>query len=134
MFSQEASVPIIGADLKTERAIRRREEIARCQPGDPLELRRETEKRRGSRIIGVYSPRGVQIGYIFPDQLGHAAMLTSTARAVFQNPDTFGAVARINFGGRVPTLPQPKPKPRRDPPPRPPADEFCDIFPARAAG
>ena len=132
MFPYEASVPVLGADLSTARAARRREEIARCQPGDSLELRRETEKRRGSRVIGVYSPRGVQIGYIFPDRLGHAARLTSIARAIFQNPDTFGAVARIAFDGRTPTLPQPKPKPRRVPPPRPPADEFCDIFPSDA--
>lgn len=130
MFSQEASVPVLGADLPTPRAAERREEITRCHPGDILELRREAEKRRGSRIVGVYSPRGVQIGYIFPDRLGHAVRLTSMARAIFQNPDTFGAVARINFDGRAPTLPQPKPKPRRIMPPRPPADEFCDIFPS----
>ncbi len=134
MFSQEASVPVLGADLPTARAARRREEIARCHPGDSLELRRETEKRRGSRIIGVYSPRGVQIGYIFPDQLGAAVRLTSMARAIFQGPDTFGAVARIAFDGRAPTLPAPKPKRERINSPRPPADEFCDIFPARAAG
>ena len=134
MFSKEASVPVVGADLSTARAALRREEIAKCQPGDLLELRRETEKRRGSRIIGVYSPRGVQIGYIFPDRLEHAARLTSMAQAIFQCPDTFGAVARIAFDGRTPTLPAPKLKRERIAPPRPPADEFCDIFPSCAAG
>ena len=130
MFPYEASVPVLGADLSTARAARRREEIARCQPGDSLELRRETEKRRGSRVIGVYSPRGVQIGYVLPGQLDWSAGMLSTARVIFQGADTFGAVARVTFDGSTPTLPRPKPKPERREPPRPPADEYCDIFPA----
>ncbi|MFC3793337.1 hypothetical protein [Sphingobium agri] len=134
MFSQQSALAVIGADLPTARASNRRAEIAKCNPGDVLQIRREAGRRGGCRMVGVYSPRGIQIGYLVPQQAEQTAGLVAVARAIFQRPDTFGAVARINFDGRAPTLPQPKPKPRRDPPPQPPADEFCDIFPARAAG
>lgn len=122
---------IVGAHFPTTRAALRRAEIAVCQPGERLELRRERRDRSGGWKIGVYSPRGVQIGYVLPGQIEWSAGMLSTARAIFQGADTFGAVARVTFDGSAPMLPRPKPKPERREPPRPPADEYCDIFPAR---
>ncbi|WP_461159275.1 HIRAN domain-containing protein [Sphingobium sp. TomMM35A] len=134
MFASVASIPVVGAALPTARGAARLAEIAACRPGETLELRRERGTRGGKRAVGVYSPRGVQIGYVSPSQADRVAGMVAIARAIFQRPDTFGAVARITFDGSTPVLPEPKPKPRRDPPPRPPADEFCGIFPSRAAG
>ena len=121
---------VVGAHFPTARAALRRAEISACQPGEALELRRERRDRSGGWKVGVYSSRGVQIGYVLPSQLEWGAVMLSTARAIFQGADTFGAVARVTFDGSAPTLPKPKPKPERREPPRPPADEYCDIFPA----
>ena len=121
---------IVGTHFPTARAALRRAEIVACQPGEALELRRERRDRSGGWKIGVYSPRGVQIGYVMPNQLEWSAGMLSTARVIFQGEETFGAVARVTFDGSTPTLPKPKPKPERREPPRPPADEYCDIFPA----
>ncbi|WP_257556381.1 HIRAN domain-containing protein [Sphingobium sp. CFD-2] len=133
MLPSPASIAIVGADLPTGRAARRRAEIAACRPGERLEFRREPGMRAGKRIVGVYSPRGVQIGYVLPAQVDRVAGLVSIARAIFEREDSFGAVARATFDGSAPSLPQPAPS-RRIEPPREPVDEYCDIFPARAAG
>ena len=133
MLHQSTALAIIGSDLTTGRAATRRAEIAACRPGERLEFRRERGTRAGKRFIGVYSPRGVQIGYVMPSQVDQVADLISIVRAIFQREDTFGAVARATFDGSTPVLPQPKVR-RLIEPPRPPADEFCDIFPVRAAG
>jgi len=133
MFSRETSLAIVGADLSTAKAASRRVEIAACRPGEPLELKRRSGTRGGSRVVTVYSPRGIEIGYISPSDADQVAGLISIVRAIFQNADTFGAVGRFTFDGSAPTLPAPKPKPERREPPRPPVDEFCDIFPKRRA-
>lgn len=122
---------VVGAHFPTARAALRRAEIAACQPGDRLELRRERRDRSGGWKISVYSPRGVQIGYVMPNQAEWCAGRLSVAQAIFQCSETFGAVARVTFDGSAPMLPRPKPKPERREPHRPPRDEFCDIFPAR---
>ena len=131
MFQNESSVAVMGIERATARAAARREEIARCQPGERLELRRERGTRGGRRVVGVYSARGVQIGYVFPEAAERVAGQIAVARAIFQCAETFGAVARITLDGSTPALPPPRPKPERRDPPRPPRDEFCDIFPAR---
>ncbi|AJR24575.1 hypothetical protein [Sphingobium sp. YBL2] len=128
-----SSIAIVGADLPNARAAKRRAEIAACRPGEPLELRRERGTRAGKRVVGVYSARGIEIGYVLPAQADRVAGLVSIARTIFEREDSFGAVARATFDGSAPTLPAPKPKWKVEPVPEP-ADEFCDIFPARAAG
>ncbi|WP_397586693.1 hypothetical protein [Sphingobium fuliginis] len=125
-----SSIAIVGADLPNARAAKRRAEIAACRPGEPLELRRERGTRAGKRVVGVYSARGIEIGYVLPAQVDRVAGLVSIARAIFQEAETFGALGRLTFDGSTPTLPQPKPKPERREPERRPPDEFCDIFPA----
>lgn len=42
--------------------IRRQDELLRCEPGEPVELRREPENSIDPNCISVISPRGVQIG------------------------------------------------------------------------
>lgn len=128
MFSEPTLIPIIGARFGGQRAFNRRAEIDRCQPGEELTLRLERTRISGRRAIGVYSSRGVQIGYVSSQGAEHPAALVSLARAVFKCADTFGAVALFTFDGKAPTLPQPKPAPKLIQHPRPPQDEYCDIF------
>lgn len=123
---------VIGADYPNHRGAARRAEIALCQPGDVLEFRRERSTIEGKRAVGVYSPRGVQIGYAHPGEADEIAGLIAVARAVFQTADTWGAVIRVTLDGSTPTLPAPIPRSRHVRPPAEPADEYCDIFPARA--
>jgi hypothetical protein len=42
----------------------RQHELARCKPGEALNLRREPGNPRDSRAIAVYSCRAVQLGYL----------------------------------------------------------------------
>lgn len=133
MFHGSVSIAIEGATRATPIGAARRAEIAQCRPGDILELRRERHQVRGARAVGVYSPRGVQIGYVSSPDADHIAGQVAVARAVFQRPDTFGAVISLTLDGTTPTLPQPKPSRARRQPLPDPVDEFCDIFPARVA-
>ena len=131
MFQGSTSMVVIGADYPNSRGTTRRAEIALCQPGDVLEFRRERGTIEGKRAVGVYSPRGVQIGYAHPGDADELAGMVAVARAVFQTADTWGAVIRVTLDGSTPTLPTPKPRPRYVRPPAEPADEYCDILPAR---
>ncbi len=131
MFSEPTLIPIIGALFGGQRGRDRQAEIDLCRPGEELSLRLERTRVSGRRAIGVYSDRGVQIGYVLADGIAHPAAFASLARAAFKCPDTFGAVALFTFDGKVPALPQPKPAPKLVQHPRPPRDEYCDIFPLK---
>ncbi|WP_416463942.1 hypothetical protein [Sphingomonas sp. VDB2] len=134
MFSGTASLAIAGASYPNHRGAERRAEIAQCRPGDPLTFRRLRGPADGKRSVGVYSERGVQVGYVSPDDLAKMPGLVSVGRAVFQSADTWGCVIRASADGSTPALPQPKPSPQIIYPPRPPVDEYCDIFPAGKQG
>lgn len=132
------SIAVVGADYANKRGPGRRFEIVLCAPGEPVELRPEPKNPADSRAIGVYSARGVQIGYVQAEQAqwigGHLAEI----KAIFQRSDRFGAVIRVTFDGSDPVLPAEKPTPRPAPPPplpegydddwppREPADDFGD--------
>jgi hypothetical protein len=132
MFQGSTSTVIIGADFP-QRGPARRAEIAACQPGEALELRRERTPIGGHAAVGVYSARGVQIGYIWPDSADQVAGQIAVARAIFYTAETWGAAAQITLDGSSPALPHPKPKPQINYPPRPPRDEYCGIFAKRTA-
>ncbi|MGW8202961.1 hypothetical protein ACWGM0_10490 [Sphingomonas bisphenolicum] len=134
MFSGTTSLAIVGAAYPNRRGAERRAEIALCRPGDPMTFRRLRGPAGGLRSVGVYSERGVQVGYVGPDDLAQMPGLVSLGRAVFQSADTWGCVIRATADGSTPTLPQPKPRPQIIYPPRPPVDEYCDIFPAGKQG
>ena len=129
MFCEPILIPIVGTRFGGWRARARRAEIDRCRPGEELTLRLERTRISGRRAVGVYSSRGVQIGYVSAEGVEHPAALASLARAAFKCADTFGAVALFTFDGNAPALPQPKPEPTLIQHPRPPRDEYCGIFP-----
>ncbi|WP_300116438.1 hypothetical protein [Sphingobium sp.] len=136
MFDSAFSLPVVGADGATARNAERRAEIVRARPGDPLTLRREHGKRGGLPMVGVYSERGVQMGYIWPDRSQEVAGLVAVARAIYRSADAFGCVIHITVDGSTPTLPPPYRRAGRrvDPPAAPPHEEFGSIFPLAPRG
>lgn len=131
MFSGSTLLAIAGADYPNHRGAERRAEIALCQPGDPLTFRRLRGAAGGKQSVGVYSERGVQLGYVGPDDLAQMPGLASIGRAIFQSADTWGCVIRATADGSTPVMPPPRATPKLIVPPRPPRDEYCGIFPAR---
>ncbi|WP_253257959.1 HIRAN domain-containing protein [Sphingobium sp. SA916] len=133
------SIAVKGADYPNKRGPGRRFEIAMCLPGEPVELRREPKNPADSRAIGVYSARGIQIGYIPADYAQWLGGQLQTVRAIFQSAETWGAAIRVTFDGSEPVLPAEKPVERRAPapdpdgygdddwPPREPEDDFGGI-------
>lgn len=131
MFDSAFSLPVVGADRVTARSAERRAEIGRASPGDPLTLRRERGARGGRPVVGVYSERGLQLGYIWPDRVQEVAGLVAVARAIFRSADTFGCIIHITVDGSTPILPAPPrpPERRAQAPAAPMRDEFASIFP-----
>lgn len=131
MFDSAFSLPVVGADRVTVRSAERRAEIDCARPGDPLTLRRERGVRGGRPVVGVYSERGVQLGYIWPDRVQEVAGLVAVARAIFRSADTFGCIIHITVDGSTPVLPAPlrQPERRAQVPAAPKRDEFAGIFP-----
>ncbi|RYM07977.1 hypothetical protein EWH12_17740 [Sphingobium cupriresistens] len=134
MFSGSTLLAIEGADYPNHRGAERRAEIAQCRPGDPLTFRRLRGPAGGKRSVGVYSERGVQLGYVGPDDLAQMPGLASIGRAIFQSADTWGCVIAATADGSAPVLRAPRAQPKLVVPPRPPRDEYCDIFPAAKQG
>ncbi|WP_088183551.1 hypothetical protein [Sphingobium sp. Z007] len=128
MFHGSTFLAIGGADYPNHRGRERRAEIAQCRPGDPLTFRRLRGPAGGKRSVGVYSERGVQLGYVDPDDLAQMPGLASIGRAIFQSADTWGCVIRATADGSTPVMPPPRAQPKLIVPPRPPRDEYCDIF------
>jgi len=111
----EFSLAVVGIDYPNERARgdgggNRRFEIALTRPGDPVELRREPKNPADPRAVGVWSERGVRIGYLTAERCGWIGARLARgeeAAAVFQELGRTAAVIRVRFGGGAPTLPEP---------------------------
>lgn len=115
------SLAVVGAAYEPERKF----EIRLCEPGESIELRPEPKNKHDSNAIGVFSARGVQIGYLTAELAPRIGQLIRQGRevlAVFQRPSTFGAWIRVGFDGDVPVVP-PAPTPPIDG-----ADETYDDF------
>jgi hypothetical protein len=93
-------------------------------PGETVELVPEPRNKHDSNAIAVFSPRGVQIGYINAERapyIGGRMGRGEDVEAIFQGLDGASAFIRVRFGGGVPTLPAPSDKPPAPPrSPRPP--------------
>lgn len=134
MFDVAFSLPVMAGRQKTARGASRQTEIAMARPGDALTLRRENGTRGGRPMVGVYSDRGEQMGYISPDRAQDVAGLVAVARAIFRRADTFGCVIDITVDGSTPALPATARQPDRQARPQVEArrDEFASIFPIAA--
>jgi len=104
------SVRIVGANFHNSDGGNRRSEIAFCDPGEVIELRREPKNEHDEHAIAAFSARAFQIGYVASDRAVLLATLLRDGhelRAIFQDVATWGAIARVGIDCE-PTLP-PKP-------------------------
>lgn len=85
----------------------RRYAVELLAPGDPVELRREPKNPADPNAIAVFSPVGVQLGYIPAERAPYIGMMMSrgAVTAVFQGQSEHGAWLRIAFGDDEPVLP-----------------------------
>lgn len=114
---RELSLAVVGIDYPNPDRSNRRFEIALMRPGDPVELRREPKNPADPRAVGVFSERGVRIGYLSAERCGWVGAMLARgveAQAVFQALHPRIAAVRARFGGGAPTLPDGPPAPARD--------------------
>ncbi|MBB5709305.1 HIRAN domain-containing protein [Sphingomonas xinjiangensis] len=107
------SLSVVGADYPNKRGPGRRFELQICQPCEPVQLVPEPKNPADEHAIAVFSCRGIQIGYLASER----AVLISgimargeEVRAIYQQPEPYGAVIRVAFDGEEPVLPVLKPK------------------------
>lgn len=90
----------------------RQEELAQCQAGEPVELRREPDNPADPSAVAVYSIRGIQIGYIganYASWVGSKIDREYEVRAIIGKMSggrrtglPLGAVLTINMEGEEP--------------------------------
>jgi hypothetical protein len=102
------SLAIVGIDYPNKRGPGRRFELEICKPGEPIELRPEPGNQFDEHAIGVFSCRGIQLGYLPSER----AVLVGTlwrqgheTSAIFQSLETKVGWIRVAFDGEEPTLP-----------------------------
>jgi hypothetical protein len=105
----ELTIMIVGIDFPNADKSRsnRRMEIMMCHRGDRVELRREPRNAFDGNAVGVWSERGVQLGYVGAERapLISKRMQHDDTVAIFQGLQGGAAYIRIRFGGGAPTLP-----------------------------
>ena len=104
---KELSLAVVGIDYPNKGGGSRRFELLQCDPGEPVALRPEPRNRHDPNAVGVWSARGVQIGYLSAERapwIGRR-VIEEEAQAVFQAIAGPVAYIRVRFGGGAPTLP-----------------------------
>jgi len=102
------TLAVVGIEFPNEDGVPRRFEIAMCQPGESIELRPEPKNPVDPRAIGVYSLRGIRIGFLTAERAPLIGGLIGNGHetvAIFQAPTSWGAYVRVAFDGQIPTLP-----------------------------
>jgi len=109
----EFSVAVVGIQYPNADKSDRRFEALLCVPGEEMHLVREPKNKFDEQAIGVWSARGVQIGYITADRCAFLStkMAIDPHAAIFQHLQGNAAYLRIRFGGERPTLPARQPQP-----------------------
>lgn len=105
----ELTTSIVGIDHPNadKSKSNRRMEILLCAPGEAVELRPEPKNPYDAHAVGVWSTRGVQMGYISAERAPFVGkrLKGEETHAVFQALLASGAYIRIRFGGGQPSLP-----------------------------
>jgi hypothetical protein len=107
---KEFTLAIVGIDFpNTDRArTNRRSELMLLDPGEPMTLTPEPNNRFDSQAVAVFSPNGVQIGYVTAERAGWIGGRIRTGvevNAIFQGVVGKAGYARVRVGGGMPTLP-----------------------------
>lgn len=92
----------------------RQDELARCRPGEALQLLREPTNEHDPSAVAIFSCRGVQLGYLSADHAGWIGSKIDRGydvRAVVERVKgahlegaTLGLVLLLNMEGDDPTL------------------------------
>lgn len=105
---QELTLAVVGIDFPNADGSNRRSEAMMTLPGEPVELVPEPKNKHDANAIAVFSPRGVQLGYINAERapyIGSRMSRGEDVEAIFQGMDGGSAFIRVRFGGGAPTLP-----------------------------
>lgn len=116
MDQRELSLAVVGIDYANADKAKsnRRFELLQCEPGDPVELRREPKNAHDPNAVAVFSERGIQVGYLTAERapwIGGKIAAGEEAVAIFQALGGGTATIRVRFGGGEPTLPAASPPP-----------------------
>lgn len=106
----ELTLAIVGIDFANPDKSKssRRMELLLCPPGEAMELRLEPKNPHDENAIGVWSARGIQVGYVTAERapwIGRRMKAGEDVLAVFQGMDNIAGYVRVRFGGGGPTLP-----------------------------
>jgi len=117
MDQRELSLAVVGIDYANADKAKsnRRFELLQCEPGDPVELRREPKNMHDPHAVAVFSERGIQVGYLTAERapwIGGKIAAGEEAYAIFQALSGGAATIRVRFGGEPPTLPAAAPPAR----------------------
>lgn len=118
---QELTLAVVGIDFPNADGSNRRSEAMMTPPGAPIELVPEPKNKHDPNAIAVFSPSGVQLGYVNAERAPYVGLRVGRGEdvvAIFQGIDGGSAFIRVRFGGGVPALPPASEKPPA--PPRPP--------------
>jgi hypothetical protein len=109
---RELSLAVVGIAYPNQDGSNRRFEIAMLTPGEPVELRREPHNRYDPHAVGVWSQRGIRIGYLSAERapwIGGKLAGGEEIVALFQAAEREVAVIRVRIGGGRPTVPPQRP-------------------------
>lgn len=121
MFYSERNVgicdfrlPACGEWYDNEDGTSRQAELAKCVPGDPLDLKREPDNPHDPRAVAVFTLNGIRVGYLRRDRavwIGSKIDRGYKVQAIVERikgahlPNaTLGLVMRLNMDGERPTL------------------------------
>jgi hypothetical protein len=138
----ELTLAVVGIDFPNadKSGSSRRMELMMCRPGDPVGLRPEPRNKHDGYAVGVWSERGVQLGYLTAERAPMVSKRLADGvevEAIYQGLEGSAGYVRARFGGGSPTLPgsalvegTPSPAPRRSPPgPRPAMIDVDGFYP-----
>lgn len=103
------SLAVVGIEYPNKRGPTRRFEVELCQPGEPVELRREPKNPADPRAVAVFSVRDVQLGYLTAERAPYIGRLIEKGapiRAIFQARGNHSALIRVSLDGSEPRLPR----------------------------
>ncbi len=109
------SLPACGELFDNDDGTSRQEELARCKPGDRLNLVRQPDNPHDPRAVAIFTERAVCVGYLRRDRaqwIGSKIDRGYDVRAIVERvkgahlPDAkLGLVMRLNMEGDEPELP-----------------------------
>lgn len=80
-------------------------------PGVPMELRPEPRNRHDPQAVAVFSPAGIQVGYITAERapwIGSRIRNGDEVHAIYQGLVEAAGYVRVRVGGGQPSLPPAK--------------------------